>query len=101
MDDSIGIMKRVKEQVSAQVKVLRLEPGDILVAKLGIVDMGEGLPPWIPSVTDLEHMLDDLSMVIPKDVKVFVSHMGLEFEIVRDLSEADRVLVETIDKDKL
>jgi hypothetical protein len=30
---------------------------------------------------------------MPDDVKVLVHHMGLEFEVLRDLPEADRVLV--------
>jgi hypothetical protein len=90
----MDVIEKAKEQLAAQVKVLKLEPGDILVAKLGLADMGEGLPPWIPTLTELEYARDDLSLVVPEGVKVLIHHMGLEFEVLRDLSEADRVLVE-------
>ena len=86
-------VEKAKEQLLAQVKVLKLEPGDILVAKLGIVDMGDGMPPWIPTLSELESVRDGLALLMPDNVKVFIHHMGLEFEVVRDLSEADRVLV--------
>jgi hypothetical protein len=92
---SMETIDKAKEQLAAQVKVLKLEPGDILVAKLGIANMGEGLPPWIPMLAELESVRDDLLLVVPKDVRVLIHHMGLEFETIRNLSEADRVLVES------
>lgn len=94
MDGDRTINDIVKDQIAAQVKVIKPQPGDIVVAKLGIMDMGDGMPPWIPGVEELVMAREDLELVLPKDVKVLVHHMGLEFEVLRDLSDADRVLVE-------
>jgi hypothetical protein len=93
MDGDRTINDIVKDQIAAQVKVIKPQPGDIIVAKLGIVDMGEGMPPWIPNVDELVMAREDLELVLPEGVEALVYHMGLEFEVLSDLSEADRVLV--------
>ena len=93
MDTDKTIGEIAKDQILAQVKVIKPQPGDIVVAKLGTADMGDGLLPWIPTYEDMMATRDDLALVVPDDVKVLVYHMGLEFEVLRDLSDADRILV--------
>jgi hypothetical protein len=45
MDTDRTIGEIAKEQILAQVKVIKPEPGDIIVAKLGIADMGKRSTP--------------------------------------------------------
>lgn len=89
--------KSAKDNCKAQV--LSLQDGDVLVCKLGIKDMGDGLPPWIPGPTELESVRDDLDLVfsdIDKDVRVLIHHMGIDFEIIRGVGDIKTVKVESI-----
>jgi hypothetical protein len=95
MDTDRTIVNLAKEQIAAQVKVIKPQPGDIVVAKVGIADMGDGRPSWIPTGEQLVMVREDLELVMSKHVKILVYHMGLEFTVLSDLSDADRVLVET------
>jgi hypothetical protein len=36
----------------------------ITLAKLGIMDMGDGQPPWIPGPEELESVRDDLDLAL-------------------------------------
>lgn len=83
-------------QAAAQVEVLKPEPGDIVIAKLGIMDMGDGLPPWIPTPHELASLRDDLERVLPDGVRLLVHHFGINFEIVRDVELAEVVQVTAI-----
>jgi|SRR5208283_5919458 len=98
MDDD-QITRHASEQAAAQVVALKPEPGDILVVKLGIMDMGDSLPPWIPTLAELESVRDDLERVIPEGVKLLVHHFGIDFEIVRDVELAEAVQVTSIPSD--
>lgn len=53
-----------------------------ILAKLGIMDMGDGLPPWIPTPDELESVRDDLDIAMASDFRVMVHHFGLEMESV-------------------
>ena len=86
----------VAHQAVEAVKVLRPEPGDIISVKLGISHMGDGLPPWLPGPEELEHVYKDVSYIAPEGVKVIVSHLGVNYEIVRDADVADVIRVESI-----
>ena len=86
--DDMGTLAR--EQAVAQVKVMHLEPGDTLMVKVGIKDMGDGLPPWLPDHHELELVRDDLERVMPEGVECMVSHFGVECEVVRVGSESGR-----------
>src|SRR5512146_1445988 len=79
--------------IPAQVEVLKLEPGDLLMVKVGKDYMGEGLPPWIPRREDLREVAEDIEPIVPEGVKVFVSHLGVEYEIVRGIENATGVQV--------
>jgi hypothetical protein len=54
----------------------------LLLAKLGIMDMGDGQPPWIPGPEELESVRDDLDMALSSDFRLMVHHFGLELESV-------------------
>jgi hypothetical protein len=50
----------------------------LLLAKLGIMDMGDGQPPWIPGPEELESVRDDLDLALSSDFRLMVHHFGLE-----------------------
>ncbi len=54
----------------------------LILAKLGIMDMGEGLPPWIPTPAELESVRDDLDVALASDFRVMVHHFGLDITSV-------------------
>ncbi len=53
-----------------------------ILAKLGIMDMGDGLPPWLPGPEELESVRDDIDMAMASDFRVMVHHFGLEMTSV-------------------
>ena len=54
----------------------------LILAKLGIMDMGDGLPPWIPTPAELESVRDDLDVALASDFRVMVHHFGLDITSV-------------------
>ena len=54
----------------------------LILAKLGIMDMGEGLPPWIPGPAELESVRDDLDLALASDFRLMVHHFGLDITSV-------------------
>lgn len=53
-----------------------------ILAKLGIMDMGDGLPPWIPSPDEIQSVRDDIDIAMASDFRVMVHHFGLEMTSV-------------------
>lgn len=53
-----------------------------ILAKLGIMDMGDGLPPWIPGPDELQSVRDDIDIAMASDFRVMVHHFGLEMTSV-------------------
>src|ERR1035437_9791287 len=53
-----------------------------ILAKLGIMDMGDGLPPWLPGPEELESVRDDIDIAMASDFRVMVHHFGLEMTSV-------------------
>lgn len=53
-----------------------------ILAKLGIMDMGDGLPPWLPTPEEIESVRDDIDIAMASDFRVLVHHFGLEMESV-------------------
>jgi len=49
------------------MKVDTLEPGDILHVKLGIINMGDGMPPWIPTEDDKTAAKKSLRQPYPQE----------------------------------
>jgi hypothetical protein len=54
----------------------------LILAKLGIMDMGEGLPPWIPTPAEIESVRDDLDIALASDFRLMVHHFGLDITSV-------------------
>lgn len=94
--EDTDLTEKIAANAVAAVEVLDLKDGDVLVVKLGIEDMGDGLPPWIPGPQELECVARDLSLVVPEDVRVLVHHMGINFQIVRGLDTDNVVVVEQL-----
>jgi hypothetical protein len=53
-----------------------------ILVKLGIMDMGDGLPPWVPTPDELQSVRDDIDIAMASDFRVLVHHFGLEMENV-------------------
>lgn len=53
-----------------------------ILAKLGIMDMGDGLPPWIPTPDELQSVRDDIDVAMASDFRVMVHHFGLDMSSV-------------------
>ncbi len=54
----------------------------LILAKLGILDMGDGFPPFIPGEEHLEDFRDELDFALASDFRVMVYNMGIEIENV-------------------
>jgi hypothetical protein len=53
-----------------------------ILAKLGAMDMGDGLPPWIPTPEELEQVRDDIDVAMASDFRVMVHHFALDMSSV-------------------
>ena len=53
----------------------------MVLATLGLEDMGDGLP-WIPQQQDLDDLRDDMQNALMADFKLITHHMGLKIENV-------------------
>ena len=53
-----------------------------ILAKLGIQDLGDGEPPWIPDEDQLEMVRDDIDVALASDFRLMVHHFGLDIENV-------------------
>jgi len=89
-------IQAIADRAVKAVEVLDLSEGDVLVVKLGIDDMGDGLPPWIPGPAELEQVSDALTATVPEGVRVLVHHLGINFQIVRGLDTSNPVVVESL-----
>lgn len=59
------------------MKLVELEPGDILHVRVGMDDLGGGQGPWIPGNPDLEETKKALEDLLP-GVTVYATHQGVE-----------------------
>lgn len=50
----------------------------LILAKLGIQDMGDGMPPFIPGPEELDSVRDDFDLALSSDFRLMVHHFGLE-----------------------
>lgn len=53
-----------------------------ILAKLGIQDLGDGQPPWVPDAEQLEMVRDDIDVALSSDFRLLVHHFGLDVENV-------------------
>jgi hypothetical protein len=54
----------------------------LILAKLGIQDMGDGMPPFIPGPEELDSVRDDFDIALSSDFRLMVHHFGLEVSSV-------------------
>lgn len=54
----------------------------LILAKLGVMDLGDGQGPWIPSPDELDAFRDDMDLALSSDFRLLVHHFGLEVENV-------------------
>ena len=54
----------------------------LILANLGIEDVGDGEGPWIPEPEDIDMLRDDLSMALMSDFRLMVYHHGLTIQSV-------------------
>lgn len=78
---SFGTLMLEESLYAAQTSVADRLYSPMLVATLGIQDMGDGQP-WIPTQDDLSALRDDLQTALMADFKLITHHMGLKIESV-------------------
>lgn len=54
----------------------------LILARLGVMDLGDGQGPWIPSPEELDAFRDDMDLALSSDFRLLVHHFGLEMENV-------------------
>lgn len=54
----------------------------LILAKMGITDLGDGQGPWFPSPDELDALRDDMDIALSSDFRLLVHHMGLEISNV-------------------
>lgn len=50
----------------------------LILAKMGMMDLGDGQGPWIPSPDELDALRDDMDVALSSDFRLLVHHFGLE-----------------------
>lgn len=54
----------------------------LILAKLGVQDLGDGQGPWIPDQGELGAFRDDLDVALASDFRLLVHHFGVEIQNV-------------------
>lgn len=54
----------------------------LILAKLGIQDLGDGQGPWVPSPEELDSVRDDMDTALSSDFRLLVHHFGIEIQNV-------------------
>lgn len=60
-----------------------LRAGDILHISVGILNMGDGQPPWIPGPEELGSAVAHWQKVVPEGVQVIATHFGEVPEVIQ------------------
>lgn len=53
-----------------------------ILARLGIMDLGDGQPPFIPDPQELDMVRDEIDIALSSDFRLMVHHLGIEIENV-------------------
>lgn len=53
----------------------------LILAKLGIQDMGDGMPPFIPGPEELDSVRNDFDIALSSDFRLMVHHFGLDVNL--------------------
>jgi hypothetical protein len=54
----------------------------LILAKIGMEDLGDGQGPWIPGPEEIDALRDDLDLALSSDFRLMVHHFGLDMENV-------------------
>lgn len=54
----------------------------LILAQLGLEDLGDGQGPWIPGPEEIESVRDEMDIALSSDFRLIVHHMGLKMENV-------------------
>lgn len=54
----------------------------MILAKLGVQDLGDGQGPWIPGPAELEEFRDEMDIALASDFRLMVHHFGVEIQNV-------------------
>lgn len=54
----------------------------LILAKLGVQDMGQGRMPWIPGPNEIGSFRNDLDLALSSDFRMIVHHFGVEIQNV-------------------
>ena len=71
------ITEAIAARAVAEVRAFRVKSGDTLHVRVGIEDMGDGQPPWIPGPDELDQIKEELEQYVPEGVKAYVTHFGV------------------------
>jgi hypothetical protein len=90
--------------LSAQDAIAERLYSPLILAKLGIQDIGDGVP-WIPSADEIQSLRDDFDIALEAEMRLLVHHFGLEVTNVfgresmprldQDFDRVDAVLMRT------
>lgn len=54
----------------------------LILAQLGLEDLGDGQGPWIPGPEDMDALRDEMDVALSSDFRLLVHHVGLKMENV-------------------
>jgi hypothetical protein len=54
----------------------------LILAKLGVQDMGQGRMPWVPGPPEIQAFRNDLDLALSSDFRVIVHHFGVDIQNV-------------------
>jgi hypothetical protein len=77
----LNALERVQQPIVIEIPK-PLGEDDILHVRLGISDMGDGLPPWLPTAEEMENVRKQFEAIVPEGAKVIVTHFGVETEVI-------------------
>lgn len=68
--------------MAAQDAVAERLYSPLLLVKLGVQDMGQNRPPWIPGPEHVAALRNDLDLALQSDFRLLVHHFGIEVQNV-------------------
>lgn len=79
-----GLRTLIHEEklVASQDAIAERLYSPLILAKLGVMDLGDGQGPWVPSADELDLFRDDMDLALASDFRLLVHHFGIEVENV-------------------
>jgi hypothetical protein len=76
-EEAERITEALAKAAAAEVRVFKVQPGDVLHVRVGIEDMGDGIGPWIPTPDEVDHVKEEVEAHLPDGVTAYVTHFGV------------------------